>query len=346
MVEGSNQRGLRFMLAPHRIRALFESLWGILCLSTGLLISAWRRDSVEIELGDSDECKRRTRPDGVDSRLSRVDSLSKSRRFWFRLAAVLLGFIPFVIAEVTLRILGLPTQNAELDPYLDVSQLAPLFKGDAQGVYRIPNDRKRLFAPAEFQIEKPANTKRIFSLGGSTTQGEPYGPPTAFPTWLGLNLELIDPSQKWEMINCGGLSYASYRVLPILREVIEYAPDLIVVYCGQNEFLEARELSGWKQTPTFATRSFSIVRQLRIFQLATSIAKPERDENSASRTTRLQREVDALLDERGGLEKYHRDTFDAAAVVASFRWNLQQMVNVCQQHNVPFGSSRSHSQYS
>jgi len=247
----------------------------------------------------------------------------------------MLGLLPFGIAELTLRSLDLPKPRSVSDPFLDCSQLAPLFESDSNGVHRIPPERMRMFAPAEFNIKKPQTTKRVFSLGGSTTQGEPYGPPTAFTAWLGISLELIDPGTKWEMINCGGLSYASYRVLPILREVLEYAPDLVVVYCGQNEFLEARELAGWRQTPPIVILFASQLYQLRFVQMLASIVRPTSATRSENRTTRLQREVDALLDTQGGLEKYHRDSLDKSAVVASFRWNLQQMVEACKKRNVP-----------
>ena len=80
-------------------------------------------------------------------------------------------------------------------------------------------DRLKLFESTRFSFAKGSDTKRIFCLGGSTTQGEPYKPPTAFPAWLQRNLELIAPSQRWEAINCGGLSYVpsldlSGRVTP------------------------------------------------------------------------------------------------------------------------------------
>ncbi len=261
--------------------------------------------------------------------------LSLYRSLGFRACAILLGLLPFVIAESTLRLLGLPTNQQTNDPYLDCRELEPLFKSDSDGNLHIPAERMRLFAPAEFSRIKALNTRRVFSLGGSTTQGEPYGPPTAFSAWLRINLEMIDPSRNWEMVNCGGLSYASYRVLPILREVLSYDPDLIVIYCGQNEFLEARELSGWKKTPTLVARIASTLSRLRIVQFTTSIVMPTSSTDQDHRTTRLKREVDALLDERGGLEKYHRSSLDAPAVVASFRWNLQQMIAACQSRQIP-----------
>ncbi len=261
--------------------------------------------------------------------------LSLHRSLGFRVCAILLGLLPFAIAEATLRLLDLPTNPQTTDPFLDCSQLEPLFKTNSDGNFRIPPERLRLFAPAEFSLKKDSNTCRIFSLGESTTHGEPYGPPTAFTAWLGINLERIDPNRNWEMINCGGLSYASYRVLPILREVLNYDPDLIVIYCGQNEFLEARELSGWKKMPNVVARIASTLSQFRIVQFTTSIMIPTSAANHEHRITRLTREVDALLDSRGGLEKYHRSSLNAPAVVASFRWNIQQMIAACQLRNVP-----------
>jgi len=275
--------------------------------------------------------------DSTQERLIRpgFNSHWSRRKLGFRFLAMMLGLLPFVVIELALRAFDLPKQDVPFDPFLDMSQLAPLFEKDSNGICRIPNERMRLFSPAEFSFEKPAATTRVFSLGGSTTQGEPYGPPTAFTNWLRINLELIGPSRKWEAINCGGLSYASYRVLPILREVLNYSPDLIVVYCGHNEFLEERELGGWKRTPTIATGLISRLYRLRMVQYVSSIARAKSANHVEDRTTRLHREVDALLDSQGGLEKYHRNSLDAPNVVASFRWNLQQMAEACQARHVP-----------
>ncbi len=151
---------------------------------------------------------------------------------------------------------------------------------------------------------------------------------------MAINLELVDPSQQYEVINCGGLSYASYRVLPILREVLRYEPDLIVLYCGQNEFLEARELTGWKQVPPIATHMMSWLSRSRIVQATSQWASPSEFDEELPKT-RLEREVDALLDSKGGLEKYRRASLDHAGVVASYRWNMQEMIRVCQAAQVP-----------
>ena len=38
-----------------------------------------------------------------------------------------------------------------------------------------------------------------------------------------------DPTRNWEVINTGGLSYASYRVAALMEQLVEYQPDLFVI---------------------------------------------------------------------------------------------------------------------
>ena len=42
------------------------------------------------------------------------------------------------------------------------------------------------------------------------------------------------------MINLGGLAYGSYRLTGIVDEALAYTPDLVIIMCGSNEFLEPR----------------------------------------------------------------------------------------------------------
>ncbi len=256
-----------------------------------------------------------------------------ARRWKLRLAAIIVGFLPLLLVELSLRTFDFPNSDSTSDPFLDFTNIRPLFVESSPGKLSIPPERLRLFAKAEFERNKPEATKRIFALGGSTTQGEPYGPPTAFPEWLKLNLELADSIHQFEVINGGGLSYASYRVLPILCEVLDYDPDLIVVYTGQNEFLEARELADWRSIPTpIASFASEAVRLRTVSWCRSFFSKPI---DAPKTSTRLQSEVDALLDYQGGLAKYNRADLDHAAVTASFHWNIERMVEACRERKVP-----------
>ena len=54
-----------------------------------------------------------------------------------------------------------------------------------------------------FQVPKPANVFRIFSLGESSTAGHPFGPEGAFSRWLEVMLNSGGPGYRFEVINCG-----------------------------------------------------------------------------------------------------------------------------------------------
>ena len=135
------------------------------------------------------------------------------------------------------------------------------------------------------------------------------------------------------MVNCGGVSYASYRLAPIIDEILGYEPDLIVLYTGQNEFLEDREYAPVHQTAPWiarthdrlsASRTYSFLRQ----QFTSS-------EPSKSEAELMPTDAEARLDYRGGLDKYKQDDAWKQGVVAHFRHNLQRMVDAAQAKNVP-----------
>ncbi len=270
----------------------------------------------------------------------------KLRYPWrMRLAAVLLGLLPILALEVLLRLLGLPINPPPLDPFVELHNPQPLFRLNSQtGRCEIAAERMNLFRPASFDPAKPVNNFRIFALGGSTTQGEPYSTETAFPEWLGLNLQASLPNSaegessnqiQYEVINCGGLSYASYRVLAILREVLNYSPDLIVIYTGHNEYLERRTYAGYHEH-SLTHRGLGWLSGSHIVQMARSLAgqTSDRDSNEVQ-PTQLPSEVEALLDYQGGLADYHRDDPWYQPVPAHFRWNLEQMVDACQSAHIP-----------
>lgn len=262
---------------------------------------------------------------------------SLPNRIWlFRTLAVLVGLSPFLLAEVVLRVAGYPRNPPAVDPFVDLHNLKRLFDVDPEkpDELRISPDRLNLFRPASFRRIKEPGSFRVFALGGSTTQGEPYSTETAFPAWLEVCLETAT-QRDVEVINCGGLSYASYRVLAILREVLLYSPDLIVVYTGHNEFLERRSYEGY-ELGSLKARASSWVNQLHLVQLIKKgVGRDGQRVNPLVREpTELTTEVEALLDYAGGLEDYHRNDPWRGPVVEHFRWNLQQMIAECRSSGI------------
>ena len=224
------------------------------------------------------------------------------------------------------------------DPFVGFSEVKPLFiLDDAAGRYEIPASRQAFFQPESFKASKQPGEFRIFCLGGSTVQGRPYSTETSFTSWLELSLAAADPSRDWKVVNCGGVSYASYRLVPVMQEVLSYEPDLFIVYTGHNEFLEDRTYSHLKHTPHWIKATHAWCTDLRLFGLlqrsSLRLESAVGDQNRATPAT-LPTEVDALLDYRGGLEEYHRDDGWQRGVIEHFEQNLRRMERIARRANV------------
>ena len=263
-------------------------------------------------------------------------SISSSRRTCFRLAAILLGIMPFILLEVLVRMAGWGLPRESYDPYLGFESIQPLFALDDQGNhYQISESRLDFFRPDRFPAHKTDRTYRIFCLGGSTVQGRPYAIETAFSSWLELSLQAAAPEQQWEVINCGGISYASYRLLPILKELSHYQPDLIILYTGHNEFLEDRTYPEFKNH-SGPTRFFHRVRSSwRTVNCCRQLWYRQQDQQrvTSSRVI-MPTEVNGLLDQ-ARLQDYQRDPQWHHDVIKHYQFNLQQMIQLTQQEKIP-----------
>jgi lysophospholipase L1-like esterase len=270
-----------------------------------------------------------------------------SRRTALRLVAVTIGFLPILLVELGLRFAGIaadmPTENPthsqlggltaiDTDPLLGLHALRPLFVPTGDGTrMEIAAERMNYFCPASFPIKKNASTLRIFALGGSTTQGQPYRTETAFAHWLSLRLEAALPDREIEVVNCGGISYASYRVAAILNEVLNYSPDLILLYTGHNEFLEARTYERQRRVPRWLAGPLAMVNRLRIARvLANALSDNQHFSKSA-----VSAEVDTMLDHADGMDAYQRDDEWSDGVHVHFEMKLAEMVAACQSASVP-----------
>jgi len=236
------------------------------------------------------------------------------------------ALIPLValwfVVEGGLRLAGVGTTLEHEDPFVGFESTLPLFVLDeddrGRTIYRTASNKRRFFNAQRFLAQKPAASKRIFCLGGSTTYGRPYADTTSFCGWLREALFVLDPDTHWEVVNAGGISYASYRVAALMDELAGYEPDLFVVYTGHNEFLEERTYSAVRDTPAWWRKIDRRLRGLRSYAVVSRLTRPPE---------LLSTEVDAQLDSSIGLEAYRRDDALAAAIASHFRANLERIVD-------------------
>jgi tetratricopeptide (TPR) repeat protein len=118
-----------------------------------------------------------------------------------------------------------------------------LVPDDQPGFYRTNPGYVRLFMPAGFDLrplnwrvakEKPPGTLRVVVLGESAAQGIP-APAFGFVPQLRAQLRARCPGQNIEVLNTGIVAINSHVVRRIARDLAEFAPDLFVVYLGNNE---------------------------------------------------------------------------------------------------------------
>ena len=142
------------------------------------------------------------------------------------LFAIITVVILFAAVEIVLLAVGVRTVLYDEDPYVGFSSHIPLFveQTDPNGNKIMVTARNKLqfFNKQQFTSKKSAGTYRIFCMGGSTTFGRPYDDMTSFCGWLRAMLPKADPSRKWELVNAGGVSYASYRVAALMAELVRY----------------------------------------------------------------------------------------------------------------------------
>jgi len=175
-------------------------------------------------------------------------------------------FVLLLLLEISLRIVGYADPDTRRDPFHGFAGTPSVFQERTvagQGIRYVPRPNQSSIVDS-FPANKSTNTFRVFTFGGSTTYGEPYGQGGSFSYWLKRYLQELHPDRNIEVINCGVSGYGSSRVLQIVNEAVRYDPDLFVVYTGQNEFRDAR-FHYWELTRSpFTARLMSLLFHSRL----------------------------------------------------------------------------------
>jgi Flp pilus assembly protein TadD len=241
------------------------------------------------------------------------------------------------LLEGTAALLGPAPVATSRDPWVGFAGASPLFVAsrDADGspILRTATAKAGLFNMQSFAADKPAGTRRVFCVGGSTTYGRPWDGRTSFCGWLERFLAGADPTQRWEVINAGGISYASYRVARVVDEIATCEPDLVIVYTGHNEFLERRTYGDVLRWPEWMRTLGALATRTHVFAVLDSLWRggagvAANAPSAAGHTGRelLPAEVQTVLDRSVGPTEYRREDFDRETVYAHFGDSLARMV--------------------
>jgi tetratricopeptide (TPR) repeat protein len=269
-------------------------------------------------------------PDNPPTDVSPSRRLSKRKKLAFSLIATVLFF---ALLEGVLALLGVGPTIGVSDPFVGFEGSSPLFvpdagSGDSSQMVTAGN-KLAWFNEQRFPRLKPVGTRRVFCLGGSTTYGRPYDDTTSFAGWLRELLPRVAPKTRWEVINAGGVSYASYRVARLAQELVQYEPDLFIVYTGHNEFLEERTYGEIKRASPLHRGALSALARTRTAALAQRLLVGPRTDRNDGRF-QMSDDVDTLLDHTVGPTNYERDVEQRRRIFEHFEINLSRIVAIAR----------------
>ncbi len=262
-------------------------------------------------------------------------AFTKKQERVLRVVLLLIPILFFVLLELILRVCNygtdLPlfkTLNSNPDYYTINPKLG-------QRYFLSQNVGAEVSQTEVFLKKKPPTGVRIFALGGSTTAGFPYEYNARFPSILKVILKAIYPNKHIEVINLAMPAVSTYAVRDIAFELAEYAPDLIVIYSGHNEFyggfgVGSRESLG---NLRWLTNLYLSLQKYKTLQLIRDAIRAPRDSTGDkpgdSRNPRGL--MEHMARERHipyGSSLYHRAS-------EAFEANIKDVVEYCQEHHIP-----------
>ncbi len=257
----------------------------------------------------------------------------KNKHSAFYIIAISLPFVFLLLLEGGLRAVG---YGNAYPLFVDVDTMQGYIQPNPELIKRYfpANSSTPNVAPDTyfFQTQKPDNTLRIVTMGGSTMAGFPYGRFGSPAGMLKQRLKATNPSQNIEIISVAMSSINSYTLLDITDEVININPDVVLIYAGHNEYLGIMGVGS-----VFASKGghaanllYLTLKEVRIFQLLQSILHSLRSTNIDT-STLDQRTVMAQVAKNKDI--VYNDSVYLAGV-NQFESNLGKILEKLDQANI------------
>lgn len=268
---------------------------------------------------------------------SALRTRATGRRKWlFRLIALSLALSPFLIGEAICRIAGYggyPPVFKTLRTYQG-GQFVGTYQPGINTFFWQNLSSTGSMEEQVFLSPKPKGVTRIMAFGGSAMRGFPQPPTLVSTSFLRAMLADLWPGRDVEVLNFGTTAIASFPVMHILEEAVEYEPDLVIIYSGNNEFYGA---DGVASLHSFgqSTLAMSTLRSLRatglgqwITDVITSRQATAATPNADGRQRSLMESV--IADGQIGPDDRRRDN-----AKRNLENHLTAMVSVCHDRGIP-----------
>lgn len=258
--------------------------------------------------------------------------IRNKKKLIFKAVAILLPFIGLSLTEGGLRVfryghnLDLFVEDKGNTDYLVMNQYASKRYFTEQ-----ENATMGTFEP--FRKEKLPGSLRIFVLGESTTLGYPYMYNASFHRWLHYRLMNTFPGKEFEIINLSLTAVNSWTVLGFAKELVDYEPDAVLMYCGQNEYYGTLGVGSSSRlgTSRLVVQSLLHLRSLRLVQLTGNTLQRIRSflkGKPAEPRGTLMKRMAARQEIPFGSSAYHHG-------IRQFGKNMEAICMILSKRNVP-----------
>ena len=254
------------------------------------------------------------------------------KEFLFKLIAICLPFLIIALLELSLRLFSYGDDLILFTEYEPNKEFMVVNRHASKRYFIDP-----AFAPTGnrelFKKNKSPGTIRIFVLGESTTVGYPYFHNASFHRWLLFRLMHNYPDNHFEIINLSLTAVNSYTTLGFAKELVNYEPDAVFIYTGQNEYYgglgvaSAQTIGG---SPAIVNGLLRL-RDMRTIQLLlNSFGKKTVVSNQAEENTEMTRMELMVGDQK---IKYGSPLFKKG--LNQFRHNIDATLRVLSKNNIP-----------
>lgn len=187
--------------------------------------------------------------------------------------------------------------------------------------------KKAAFHGQAFADPKPEGTFRVVVVGESSV----YRLSKEIPNlgrWIAGRL--AGRVREVEIINAGGMSYGSQRLVPVTAEMVGYQPDLVLVYMGHNEFEEVEQLTLASVETQKLREICSASAAFRFFRDRLGLLTVRRWEHEHN-----QRVLSRARPDWARAWKHRFTPEDVEKRMKAFRNNLASIIRLCQTNGIP-----------
>jgi hypothetical protein len=249
---------------------------------------------------------------------------------------VLLATPLVLLAGAELLARALLTPNSADDPELVLLDVPSFFERttvDGVEVWAVDHPEAYRARQVRIPVHKPERAFRVFCLGESASAGWPHPPSEIFSAYLEQALQRAWPERTLEVYNVSAHAYAAYRVRLIFEQVLEFEPDLLVLWTGNNEFLESRSYRTWLPA---LRRVDQAARRLQLYRWLESVIAPALFPDRTLSARQREGETAGLESKLSQMALPLRsDPEQFEAVLRHYRETVQAMARAARARGVP-----------